>query len=184
MINILSGACTLKQYQLLLELSYFDLEGRTNSIMGRERTEKSNKVKLDNITYIPMANSGNIKIGSNTTSNNGHDYWSTLLFDNINYLSDEDPQDAQAFTFTGTDNTEYKIQRVPRNANVKVNCSCLDFHYRFAVWDNKFKALDGTPPPPYVKTTNRPSVNPMQSPGLCKHLIKLMSDLKSQNFFV
>jgi hypothetical protein len=170
----------LENREIILELSYFDLEGRTNSIMGPERKQKSNVVKLDNLMYIPMAGSGNLKIGSNTTSNNGHDYWSTLLFDNVTYLDEED---ANGFKFTGKDNSEYYIERLPRNANVKVNCSCLDFHYRFAVWDNKFKALDGNPPAPYVKKGNRPPVNPMHSPGLCKHLIKLVNDLKTQNFF-
>jgi hypothetical protein len=168
--------------QILLELSYFDLEGRTNNTMGPERKQRAGKVKLDNLTFIPMSANGNLKVGSNTTSNNGHDYWTTLMFDNINYVDAEEPN--KTFSFTGSDNTEYFIQRVPRNANVKVNCSCLDFHYRFAVWDNKFKALDGNPPPPYVKKSNRPSVNPMQSPGVCKHVISLMDDLRSQNFFV
>lgn len=166
--------------QLLLELSYFDLDGRTKNTMGPERSQKANQVQLDNLTYIPMANNAKLKIASNTTSNNGHDYWTSLLFDNVNYLDEESPN---AYTFTGSDNTEYHIERLPANTQVKVNCSCLDFHYRFAVWNNKFRSLDGNPPPPYVKKTNRPPVNPMQSPGVCKHIMGLMNSLKAQNFF-
>jgi hypothetical protein len=165
---------------ILLELSANDLESRTKSTMGPERTEKSRQVQLNNLTYIPMANNAKLKIGSNTTSHNGHDYWTTLVFDNVNYLESEEPQ---SFNFTGSDNTEYFIQRVPHNTQVKVNCSCLDFHYRFAVWNNKFKSLDGNPPPPYIKKTNRPPVNPMQSPGACKHIMKMMDDLRANNFF-
>jgi hypothetical protein len=149
--------------------------------MGPERKTRANTVKLDNLTFIPMASNNKLKVGSNTTSNNGHDYWSSIVFDNVTYLEAEDPS---AFSFTGSDNTEYFIEKLPKNANVKVNCSCLDFHYRFAVWDNKFRALDGNPPPPYIKKGNRPPVNPMQSPGLCKHLIKLMDDLRSQHLFI
>lgn len=166
--------------KIILELSTGDLEARTRNTMGPERTEKSGQVQLNNLTYIPMANNALLKIGSNTTSNNGHDYWTTLVFDNVNYLEAEEPN---AFSFTGSDNTEYFIQRVPVNTNVKVNCSCLDFHYRFAVWNNKFRALDGQPPPPYVKKTQRPPVNPTQSPGVCKHIMKMMNDLRAQNFF-
>lgn len=171
----------MEQKQLLLELSYFDLEGRTNTIMGPDRKQKAGTVNLQNLTFIPMVANGNLKIGANTTSNNGHDYWTTILIDNVQYLDEEEPN---CYTFEGSDNSEYYIQRITKNSNIKVNCSCLDFHYRFSVWDNRFKALDGNPPPPYVrKTQTRPSVNPMQSPGLCKHIIGLMDDLRSQNLF-
>jgi uncharacterized surface anchored protein len=170
----------LEDHQILLELSYFDLEGRTNTIMGGKRKENSNKVQVNNLTFIPFPSNNKLKVGSNTTSNNGHDYWTSILFDNIEYLEEGEPN---GFTFTANDGSEYTIARVRPNVNVKVTCSCLDFHYRFAVWDDKFRALDGNPPPPYIKTSNRPSVNPMQSPGLCKHLIKMVNNLKAQNFF-
>lgn len=168
-------------HELLLELSYFDLEGRTNSSMGQSRKTNSMNVKIQNLTFIPMAANGNLKIGANTTTNNKHDYWTTILLDNVHYLEEPEPN---SFEFTSNDGSTYYIDRVTRSSNVKVNCSCLDFHYRFSVWDNRFKALDGNPPPPYIrKTQNRPPVNPMQSPGLCKHIIGLVNDLRAQNLF-
>ena len=142
------------------------------------------RVKMDNLTFIPMASNNMLKIGSNTTSNNGHDYWTTVVIDNVTYIGDEDDV-FNAFTFTGNDGTEYKVNKIPRNANVKVNCSCLDFYYRFAVWDDRHKALDGSPPPPYIrKTQTRPEVNPMHSPGMCKHVISLMGNLRTQGLFI
>lgn len=168
--------------EILLELSYNDLKTRTNSIMGPERNQRSSKVQLDNMTFIPMAANRKLKIGSNTTSNNGHDYWTTIVFDNINYVDDEmNPQ--TDYQFKATDNNEYIIERVPRNTQCKVSCSCLDFYYRFAVWDDQHKALDGNPPPPYVKTSNRPPVNPFKTPGLCKHIIAMVDKLDHENFF-
>lgn len=146
-----------------------------------ERKQKSNQVTIQNMTFIPMAQNRKLKVGANTTTNNGHDYWSTILFDGVNY-SDEDDQ--MSFQFEAADGSDYFIERVPRNVNVKVHCSCLDFYYRFAVWDNKFMALDGSPPPPYIrKTETRPPVNPMQSPGLCKHLMAIIENLQSQGMF-
>jgi hypothetical protein len=170
-------------HQILLELTYFDLEGRTNSSMGPERKQRAGKVKMNNMTFIPMQSNGVLKVGANTTSNNGHDYWTTMVFTNVNYLQEGDA-DQDAYEFNGNDGTEYKIQRLPRNTQVKVNCSCLDFHYRFAVWDDRFRSLDGNPPPPYVKHSNRPSVNPTQSPGVCKHIMSMMDDLRSERLFV
>lgn len=166
---------------ILLELSYFDLEGRTNSIMGPNRKTDSSKVNVKNMIFIPMVANGDLKIIADTTSNNGNSYKTSILFDNIVYL-DEPSQ--FSYNFEANDGSEYNIDRVTKSSNIKVNCSCLDFYYRFAVWDNKFKSLDGDVPPPYVrKTNNRPEVNPMKTPGLCKHIIAVMNDLRSQNFF-
>jgi hypothetical protein len=166
--------------ELLLELSYYDLENRTNSIMGPERKERSNKVQIDNIIYVPLVQNRGLKIGANTSSNNGHDYWTTLVFSNIVYVKEKEPTD---FVFKANDNKEYIIERVPRNTQVKVSCSCLDFHYRFAVWDDQHRALDGNPPPPYTRTSNRPPVNPFKTPGLCKHIIAIVDKLQNENFF-
>lgn len=167
--------------EILLELSYFDLEGRTNSIMGPDRKTNSSRVNVKNMIFVPMVNNGNLKIVATTTSNNGNQYQTSILFDNIQYL-DEPSQ--YSYNFQATDGSDYNIDRVTKSSNIKVNCTCLDFYYRFAVWDNRFKALDGEAPPPYVrKTDNRPEVNPMKSPGLCKHIIALMNDLRSDNFF-
>lgn len=167
--------------ELLLELSYFDLEGRTNSIMGPERKDKSSKVQINNMIFIPMVQSRGLKIGANTTSNNGHDYWSTMVFTNIVYVQEKETSD---YEFKGNDNNTYIMERVPKNTQVRVSCSCLDFYYRFAVWDNQHKALDGNPPPPYVRKGNHPPVNPFKTPGLCKHIIALVDKLQSENFFI
>jgi len=149
--------------------------------MGPERKLNSSKVKLQDLVFIPMVNNGNLKVTATTTSNNGNRYSTSILIDNVTYSDEPLPN---GFTFTASDNSKYYIEKIPRNSNVKVNCSCLDFHYRFAVWNDRFKSLDGNPPPPYIKTTNRPPVNPMQSPGLCKHIISLMDDLRSQGLFM
>lgn len=178
-INKVSGDLSLEK-ELLLELSYFDLEGRTNGVMGPDRKEKAGRVQLNNLTFIPLVKNQGLKLGANTTSNNGHDYWTTLVFDNIIYVNE---QDANDYVFTANDNKEYIIERVPKNTQVRVSCSCLDFYYRFAVWDDQQRALDGKAPPPYVRTSNRPPVNPFKTPGLCKHIMAVVDKLQSDNFF-
>lgn len=172
---------------ILLELSYFDLEGRTTTQFGNDRKEKSNRVQMQNLKYVPFIDNRALKVISNTSSGKG-DYNTSILFSNINYvntgdLNDEPVPNSQDYTFTAADNSEYTIERVPKGVQVKVNCSCLDFHYRFAVWDNQYRALDGTPPPPYVRTGNRSPVNPNKSPGLCKHLMKMVEQLQADGFF-
>lgn len=168
-------------FKLLLELNYNDLENRTTTYMGKERSDKSDKVQITNMSFIPMQANGQLKIGANTTSNNGHDYWSTIIFSNIVYLNEDEPQ---SYTFKAIDNKDYIIEKVPRTVQCKVSCSCLDFYYRFAVWDHRYQALDGLPPPPYIrKTTTRPDVNPFKTPGLCKHIMAVVNKLDQEHFF-
>lgn len=167
--------------KLLLELSYYDLKGRTDNIFGKERTEKSNGIQLDKIEYIPMMQNRSLKVTANTHSKLGSNYKTSVFLDNLNYLNQEENN---SFNFEGNDGNEYHIEKLNPADNIRVNCSCLDFHYRFAVWDDKFKALDGDPPKPYVRKTNtRPEVNPMKSPGLCKHLLALIDYLKNDGLF-
>lgn len=167
--------------ELLLELSYFDLEGRTKQTFGNERKDKSNRVQSYNLIFIPMEANNKLKVVANTQTSSKHTYNSNILFDNVHYLDGEQPN---MFTFKGNDNSQYIINKLPKGNNVKVNCSCLDFYYRFSTWDDRFKSLDGNPPPPYIKKTNKPEVNPMKSPGVCKHIMRLMDELQNQGIFL
>lgn len=67
-------------------------------------------------------------------------------------------------------------------STVQVRCSCPDFQYTFAPYCAKSGALYGSPPPMYVKKTDRPSRNPGGLPGVCKHLIVLGAFLADNGF--
>ena len=80
--------------------------------------------------------------------------------------------------FTAVDGERYAVRPLYlRTHTVKVACSCLDFRWRFANYNANHGALDGDPPPPYVRKTNRPPVNPQQVPGCCKHILKTVEAL-------
>jgi hypothetical protein len=66
---------------------------------------------------------------------------------------------------------------------IKVRCDCHDFRWRFAYYDDQYKALYGATPPPYVPVSNRGPVNPRHLPGLCKHLMAAIKQLHSYGFF-
>lgn len=166
---------------ILLELSYFDLSGRTNQAFGNERQKESNRVQIPNgIVYIPMMSNNALRIAAKTTTDNEPTYNTRVLFENLNY-TDEDTSDT--FTFKGTDGSMYYIIKPPKSLDVKVNCSCLDFYYRFALWDSGFKSLDGDAPPPYIKKTDSAPVNPTRTPGVCKHIMALMDRINSEHFY-
>jgi hypothetical protein len=57
---------------------------------------------------------------------------------------------------------------------VRVSCSCPSYYFYFSYWNKVANAHARRPLRPYTrKTADRPSPNPKQLPGLCKHLIAL-----------
>lgn len=130
----------------------------------------------NNITYTPYQNNNTLEVRS-VANSKGTRYNPTIMFLNVDYQPDDTPTN---ITFMGSDGEEHHCMPVNLNqTNVKVHCNCLDFYYRFATWNYNDDSLVGSPPPPYVrKTTTRPPVNPARTPGLCKHLIKLVDTLK------
>jgi hypothetical protein len=63
---------------------------------------------------------------------------------------------------------------------VKVSCTCQDFYWRFAPWNDENGCLHGAPPEPYEKKTDRKPVNPDHIPGLCKHLLNAVAVLQER----
>jgi len=117
-------------------------------------------------------------LAESQANNMGRRYNPEIFFSDVAY---EDEETNTNITFTGSDNHEYNItQPVPLAGNdVQVRCNCLDFHYRFARQNAKNNALYGEAPPKYHrKTETRPPANPMQVPGMCKHLLALVDELQ------
>ena len=109
----------------------------------------------------------------------GKTYDAAIMFDKVDY---EDEDTNANITFTASDGEEYHINKLKARGNeVKVKCTCMDFYYRFALWNFNDGSLYGKKPPPYRKTTDRPPVNPQRTPGLCKHLMKLATALHQSN---
>lgn len=176
--HLIRGQRILDQInELLNEVSYAELERNTlNSMPPTEKRQfVVNPVQVINIELIPARESQNITAKA-TVRNDGTVYNTSALFDAVIY---SDADQADNVTFTGSTGDEYHIEPIDlaRN-NVKVNCNCLDFYWRFATWNHQKNSLDGDPPPPYQRTTNRPPVNPRRVPGVCKHLIKTIIALR------
>lgn len=173
---LIRGARILQQLNELSSVP--DLE--TNIQRGfpetRKRQHATNEVTSAKIQYTPYIGMKMLHVKSNSTSN-GHQYQQALQFNGVAF----EPEDtAENATFSAADGSDYHIQPLDLNDhNCKVRCNCLDFYYRFAHYNSSDKSLVGRPPPLYQRKTNRPPVNPMRVPGMCKHLLKLVQSLQA-----
>ncbi len=161
----------------LVETPLASLYNNTLSGFDTPRKQTAGRVQINKYTYIAAPRINALGVGGVSRSS-AKQYETKMYFENVNYLGEGDDQ-AGAFSFKTPDGQEYIIETLQYgNHDVKVSCTCLDFFYRFASWNHSDGSLFGKPPPPYQKKTDKPSVNPDGTPGLCKHLIALTDKLR------
>lgn len=168
--------------QYLVETPLSQLYTNTINNFDTPRQQDSGRVQVVKKIFVPAQQAGAVGVRA-TTRSSAKQYDTRIFFDEgIVYLNDEGEQ-TNGFTFQSSDGQEFTIEPVSyNNDDARVSCSCLDFYYRFAVWNHSDGSLFGNPPPPYVKKTDQGPVNPNKVPGLCKHLIALVSELRNENF--
>lgn len=164
----------MKKNKMLLEDSFNKLYRNTTSGFVTDRDNNSNRIQLTTTFFIPSNDSLQIRAKAKS---DGPIYDTVAFFNRVEYSDENNPD---AISFIAPDNSKYYINQIDGNENVQVNCTCLDFYYRFAVWNNRNNSLYGDAPAPYIKKTDRLSQNPRRLPGLCKHLLKLFDYLERE----
>lgn len=156
--------------QSLLEMTYDELYNNTLSAFStNKRQHLVGEIRITQMRYIPNQPSSAITIKSTTTGQT-HDHNQEILIHGVNYNTED------GVTIPGYDVT---IEPLHTHSNdLQVKCSCSDFYWRFATWNAMNQSLIGDPPPPYVKKSNRPDVNPNQTPGICKHIMAVVNRMR------
>lgn len=157
----------------LNEDNYNKLFRNTVDNFESPRDRNSKRVQTTTTSFVPSEEGLLVKAKSRT---DGKSYDTVIYLSGIEMANEETPN---AISIKSVDGSDFNI--IPfklMNTQLEVNCGCLDFYYRFAVWNDKHKSLYGDPPPPYRKKTNRKPVNPKQIAGLCKHIIALFDEIK------
>lgn len=163
--------------ETLMELSLSNLRNNVKREFGLQRETRSNRIRVTNYQIIPSVSENSILIKARIVGEESN-YHVQIRFTNTKFSDEPQPGFVQIKAIDGTD--YYVRQFTSAQTQAKVKCSCLDFYYRFSVWNHGKKALEGDPPPPYNKRTDRAPVNPNKTPGACKHIIKMMNFLKSE----
>lgn len=165
----------------LVENSLAVLYNNTISNFDTDRQAGAGRVQIVNKIYVASPTQGIVMVKA-TSRSSAKQYDTRMSFEGVEYQQGEEDEGGNTTSFQSPDGQDYTIVPVDyNNSEVRVSCSCLDFYYRFAVWNSKDSSLLGNPPAPYVsKTKGGEPRNPNQVPGMCKHLMALTEDLRQE----
>lgn len=106
---------------------------------------------------------------------NGKEYKPLVLFKKVKY---HDSKENRNWTeIVASDGRKYVFEKLNDQNEVLVRCDCMDFRYRWNYEDSLRKALYGRVRSKYEAKVNPGSSNPLELPGMCKHIIKLVNSL-------
>ena len=163
--------------QALLELSLSNLKNNVSRNFGKDRETRSNRIQVSNYQAIPSVGDRTLLLKARIVGEEAN-YQVQIRFVNVAFANE---QAAGFVPVQAMDGKEYYVKQFTlAQTQARVKCNCLDFYYRFSVWNHSRKSLEGDPPPPYVKKTDMPPVNPAKVPGACKHIIKMMTFLRGE----
>ena len=170
---------TIDIEELLIERNTtHQLTSNTNVFFGQDRKQDANTVQLQKVQYVPSVEQGILVVKAETRTDD-KTYETTIQFANVRYMG-PGKDDPYAVSLPLGDG-EIKVMPLKLSQNyVEVHCECMDFYWRFAMHNAKNQSLLGEPPKPYVKKTDRKPNNPSRVPGSCKHLMKLVDQLKAE----
>lgn len=162
---------------LLNETTYAELERNTLNFEpdSDKRENVVGAVQVTGLELLPYVPNGALEAQAEINSG-GNKYQSIIFFRGVDFQDEDTPQNV---SFTGADGQEYHCQPISLHQhNVQVRCTCLDFRWRFSIYNQKDGSLYGEGPGVYIPKTNRPPNNRKGVPGLCKHLIKVAVELQ------
>lgn len=166
----------------LIETPLATLNQNTLSIQppSQRRQHVVAPIQIKSMLLVPMRgqrDNGDLKVEAKVQSGS-HQYDCTILFHNVIFEDQDRPDN---ISFTGPDKQEVHIVPIQLNRNnAEVRCTCLDFYFTFSKWNQSDRSLAGDPPPPYTPKTDRAPRNPMHKPGLCKHLLRVVQELRNE----
>lgn len=163
--------------EVLVELSLSNLRNNVRREFGPGREQRSTRVGITNYQIVPSLQDKNVLIKAKVVGEEKN-YDVQVRFNNATFADELSPGFVELKAMDGQ--TYFIRTFTSAQTQAKVKCSCLDFYYRFSLWNHNRKSLEGDPPPPYIKKTDRPPVNPSKVPGSCKHIIKFITFLRAE----
>ena len=104
----------------------------------------------------------------------GTEYKPMILFKDVKYHNSRNHEWAEIIASNGSN---YFFEKLNLQNHVVLRCDCADFRWRFNYEDFRDRSLYGRVRKKYEAKENPGSSNPLELPGMCKHLIKLAHSL-------
>lgn len=144
------------------------------------RQYATDPIKINSLSIVPFLGVKTLFLKCDALNEDRH-YNTMLLFRNVEYKD----QLMKGFSeVTGIDGISYFLRRPSLSGNdVLLRCQCDDFKYRFKYYDHLDKSLYGSKGKKY-EGRGLWKANPMELPGACKHLMKMIEVLKSDGYLV
>jgi hypothetical protein len=127
-------------------------------------------IEILELNWTPYVGLKSLFVKASVRNETRH-YNPMLLFKDIRYGS--------GLRLTANDGKTYLLERLSAAKNeILVRCECKDFAFRFNYYDYLDKSLYGRKRKKYESLGIGPPANPLELPGMCKHLIKMAIVLK------
>jgi hypothetical protein len=146
-----------------------------------KRQYATDPVKLVRFHWTPFLGLNTLFIRG-LAQNENREYDCIILFKKVNYKIQEGARNAiKVIDSTGT---PFIMQKLSENQDVLVRCSCPDFRWRFNYYDHLDHSLYGRKAAAYRSKGQRGPANPMELPGICKHVMKMTTALADAGLFM
>lgn len=146
----------------------------------RKRQHATDPLQVVEMSWLPFLGMKTLFVKGRVQSE-GKNYDTVVLFKNVKYDLTEGG-DEMVFLYA-SDGLVYHFQPIKENeCDVVVRCNCPDFRWRFNYYNHKDKSLYGNKARKY-EGAGGPPANPLQMPGMCKHLMKTVTALSRANLF-
>jgi hypothetical protein len=119
-------------------------------------------IKISNLRTTPFLGVKTL-FSKALAQNEGREYNPIILFKKVKYYKE---------------NSNNLLEKLSLDDNVNIRCQCKDFLWRFHHFDHLDRSLYGSNRKKYQAKNNPGSANPMELPGMCKHLMAFAKSLK------
>jgi hypothetical protein len=165
-----------------LESSLMDLYNSAVGAFPRTgmRQHSTHTVRVEHVDWVPFKGVRTLFV-KGLCRNEGRKNECIVLFKGVDYREGES---RGSVPIRSSDGRVVHVGALSESAtDVLVRCSCPDFRWRFAHWNNTDRSLYGRGPGRYEARLRPGSSNPDEMEGMCKHLMKMAKILRESGLF-
>jgi len=156
-----------------------------NSVLAFPQTQMrqhaTNPIKIVHLEWIPYVGMKTLYV-KGIAHNEERTYNPVIVIKGVKYQEEKSKTNVPLIDNMGK---KYLVEQMSFHKNdVLVRCNCGDHFWRFRHYNKLDKSLQGPDRKKYEAKHNPGSANPMQLPGMCKHLMKLAKVLDESGIII